>query len=546
MSLAGVRRNFTLLLIEVTKQIDDAWEALQRPSPEVAARVRARDDYVNVLKNQVTGKAFRLLLEEQPPQRSTADLVDAIQLVAQQLGLVAEHGAHIVAQMDYLSAPAFVHAFEPGAFFAAITPALRRVEESLFCRHVDEALRICRAEFTCDIVYKRNFDCLMTRLATGRDTGDLVTSLFILRNLERIGDALLRIGEAILSGAVGEKLRIHEYLALEESVGGRPVEGDDAARFAFEEVAETRSGSRIGRVRPLCAGDETHWVLFKEGSAAKLLREKEKLEQWREVMPGLPPRVLGFEEEAGNAYLLLEYLQGQTFQQIAMESEPALAERALAAIQGVLAELWERTARPEPVSAGFVEQLRRRLPDVRRVHPWVDDRRQGIGGLGVPSLGDLVEALAALEPELTAPFSVLIHGDLNADNVLVDPRTWRVNVVDVNRSCWLDPTQDVSVFLLSTLRLPVTDPIVRARLARLAASFYRFARAAWVARGDATFDARLTLGVVRSLITSTRFVPNRAFARALLLRARYLAERLTGHAGRPWESFVFPVDVLGG
>ena len=65
-------------------------------------------------------------------------------------------------------------------------------------RDLSGALNICRSEYHLDRMFKSQFDRIMASLRLGNDIEDLLTTLFIFRYLERIGDAMLNIGEALL------------------------------------------------------------------------------------------------------------------------------------------------------------------------------------------------------------------------------------------------------------------------------------------------------------------------------------------------------------
>ena len=91
--------------------------------------------------------------------------------------------------------------------------------------------------------------------------------------------------------------------------------------------------------------------------------------------------------------------------------------------------------------------------------------------------------------------------------------------IDVHRSGYGDYTQDVSVFLVSNFRVPIFSPDIRQRLNEANLRVYdcalRFARK----NNDTTFEARLALGLFRSLITSTRFLFDSNFSTAMFRRA---------------------------
>jgi phosphate uptake regulator len=55
----------------------------------------------------------------------------------------------------------------------------------------------------------------------GQDPAFVLTHLFVSKFLERIGDSILNIGETTLFILSGERLKLHQYLHLEEMVRGR-------------------------------------------------------------------------------------------------------------------------------------------------------------------------------------------------------------------------------------------------------------------------------------------------------------------------------------
>ena len=63
-----------------------------------------------------------------------------------------------------------------------------------------------------------------------------------------------------------------------------------------------------------------------------------------------------------------------------------------------------------------------------------------------------LDVLQRREAALAPPFSVWVHGDLNANNVVYDSATRQVVFIDVHRSRYGDYAGDVGVLLTSTFR----------------------------------------------------------------------------------------------
>ncbi|PRQ07590.1 PhoU domain-containing protein [Enhygromyxa salina] len=531
-AIAGVRENFKFIALEVTKLLDDTRLMLVDPREEVMAKIVARDDYVDNLKSMIENKCFRLLTNEDLDD-ATVDLIRAINVATNNLERVADFGVNIVGQLRYLANLETLHRFDATPFFDAIFAGLAIVEDALFRRDMSLALQICRAELEIDDLYLAVFHQIMADLRAGQAPEDLVTTLFIYRYLERTGDALLNIGEAAIFATVGEKLRVSEFQALQETLANASARADDVpvgldlSEVDYQGIWETRSGSRIGMLHARDSSKRS--VVFKEGRTTKVLEEKLALERWEQLEPGLPPRVFGYHDHGDKASLLLEYLQGDTFQRIMLDSDGRVCTSAYTMVIETIGRVWDQTLERTPCTPNFVRQLSSRLPDVFKVHPEFRTKAARICDLSVPGFETLLDAAQVLDSLLVAPFQVLIHGDFNTDNIIVNLPQRSVHLIDLHRSRPFDYLQDVSVFIVSNFRLKIFDPGPRRRLDQVSREFYAFAREFADAHADASFDARLALGLARSLLTSTRFVMDPSFSRTMMLRSCYLIEQLLAY-----------------
>jgi phosphate uptake regulator/aminoglycoside phosphotransferase len=539
--LAGIRENFRFLVLEVTKQLEDTRRVLADPRPEVTQKIGARDDYVDNLKSIIENKCFRIIADEDPGKR-TVDLLRAVNVCTNNLERIADFAVNIVGQLRYLQDPAVVEQFGPDPFFDEVLAALATVEDALFSRDMNRALVICRTEFRVDQLYADVFRAIMDALRGGAPPEEHVTTLFIYRYLERMADALLNVGEAVIFAAVGEKLKVSHYQALEQTLAGADVDVD-ISDLDYEGIWASRSGAQIGALQ--AHGDATaRRVLFKEGQAAKVQGEKEALERWERLLPGLPPKVFGFHTHGDKASLLLEYLEGETFQHLVLDADAGALRDALRLVVETMSTVWSRTRDPRPTRPRFLDQLVRRLDDVYKVHPEFRGPRTQLWGLEDRAFEDLLRACEPIDRTLESSFSVLIHGDFNTDNIIVDTARGELHLIDLHRSTIADYVQDASVFLLSNFRMPIFERGPRRRLEAVNREFLHFVREFAHHHEDTTVDVRLALGLARSFTTSTRFELHEDFAQAMFKRARYLLERVAEHAGRPWAEFRLNEDVL--
>ncbi|MBD3335947.1 MAG: phosphotransferase, partial [Candidatus Eisenbacteria bacterium] len=520
----GVHENLRFLILEVRKQLGKTRQYFADPSGEPVDSVFSKDDYIDTLKGVIQRKCFTLATQESHKSQPELDHLKAIDIIAVNLERIADFCESILDQARYIQDGELFgrHGFLP--FFHSIESGLNYINPAVFKHDMESALGVCRAEDELDRLYVHALQQSLRELKEGHEPQTLVTIIFMYRYLERMGDSLLNIGEAVLSCCLGESIKIDQFQALDDSLESSTMD-HSIEDVALEPIAETRSGCRIGRVRSQ-RPDKSRFAIFKEGAYDKLLNEKENIERWRQVAPDLVPQIFSFHQRGDSGSILFEYLPGRTFDEILLRGDNRELDAALDALTGVLSEIWTATRRPAPATAGFLDQLAKRLPDIYALHPEFYRPGTAINRVPVPSLEELIEKARPIDTKAVAPFSVLIHGDLNIDNIIYRSDDGKLHFIDLHRSRMMDYAQDVSVFLVSNLRLPIPDPGVQRKVNRSVERVHDFALDFARNADDPTFSARLALGLARSLCTSTRFVLDRSFAMSMFLRARYLLEHL--------------------
>ena len=260
-------------------------------------------------------------------------------------------------------------------------------------------------------------------------------------------------------------------------------------------------------------------------------------------MPGLPPKIEVLRDHGKTTTMLVEALAGDTIQDIIITARKEFVAKALTTMARTMREAWTRGLRHQTVPSNYTGQLEKRLPDIIKVHPEFERPTQAIGDAVLPSLAGSIQAARERERQLEAPFSVFIHGDCNSNNIIYNRKLDRIHYIDLHRSTDGDFCQDVSVFLVSNFRIPIFDNAYRRCVDRVSVNFLAFARDFAHDNGDTTFDARLCLGLGRSLITSTRFELHRRFARLMFQRGLYLLQLIARHDA-PYDSFSLPEEAI--
>lgn len=535
----GLNENFKFLVLKIHQQLEDTLAAIQSQDGFIPERMKIREDYIDNLKIIIERKSYKKTLRSRTEENRIIRIMGSLNTATSNLEEIGDYLINIVTQLRYFQDHTFLARFDYQAYFRKIFDAVDLIVDGLFRGKIKDALQICQTEIELDRLYKEDFDTIMALLREGKQIGDAITTLHILRYLERIGDALLNIGEAIISAYAGTRLKLFEYMALKDNLHRNS--GD----FTIQNLnVETKSGCRIEKVIQKDTCEEIQEVIFKEGDLMKIEQEKQKLEKWQDIMPGLTPSILGFQRLHDKAFLLLEYIGGYNFQEIVLRQDHSLQEKAFARLLNMVTLIWTKTRRDETVRADFISQLRKKLPDVYDVHPSFSTPGLFIGTLKQPSIEERLEAAAKLEKELIAPFSIFIHGDFNTDNVIYNDQSDRITYIDPHRSGYSDYVQDVSVFLVSNYRIPIQEREVRDRLLDIIDGFFIFAKQFADENGDKTFEARLAMGVSRSFISSTRFILKDDFAKEMYLRGIYLLDKLLEHQGKPWASFRMPDDMF--
>ncbi len=540
MSYESLKDDFRFLVIEVAGQVKLTGQLLRTCEQDRLDKIASKDDYIDNLKSVVEKKAFSGLTQEDLAAPERRNALRAIHIMTVNLERIGDFCVNVARQTGYLTDDTIIHDLGYREMIDTIESALSMVMPVFEDRDLSGALSICRAEYHLDKMYKERFDAIMSSLRRGKDIEDLVTALFIFRYLERIGDSLLNIGEALLFAIKGEKLKIEQYEALQETLSNSQMQAS-VPDVEVTSILGSRSGCRISRIQTP-HGDQIQGI-FKEGNKKKIRLEHENMRRWESIQAGLVPKVLGYQENNGSASIIVEFISGRTLDDMLLNSGDDALFGCLKSLKETIHRVWHATARPGSFQTDYMRQMGVRLERVRQVHPTYDRQEKHVGDLDIPSSVQLMTACEAIEAEVQSPCHVFIHGDFNANNVFYEMGSQAIRYIDLYRSRFADYVQDASVFLISNYRLPFFGDRVRKRLNGVIHEFFGFFTDFAREMDDRAFEARMALALVRSFYTSTRFELNPSFSKQMFLSAHFLMESLVAHEG-PWEAFTLPRKVL--
>lgn len=541
--MANIIENSRLMVAETENQVKLTYDLVSEVNLELLERIASKDDYIDNLKTTIENDAFSYIhqLDESVDKRYINE-IRAMHIICVNLERIADYCVNIARQMNYLSEPAFIHQFDFEPLFEEIKSALPRVTHVLKSKDLYTALHICKSEFILDEHYKETFEQILKQINNSRYAENLITVIFMFRYLERIGDSLLNIGEALIFAIIGDRIKIRQVEALQNTLKSPEFNGS-LLDFDVTSIWGSRSGCRISRIEDSKPSGFKAQGIFKEGALSKIKTEKEKIQKWQEIAPGLVPQVFGFYEKENTASLLVEFLPGCTVDQVILTETENNIRMMLDLLERTILQTWNGTRVDGSTSTDYMDQLKSRFSSISAVHPSFDREAKSVGKLTVPSTQSLIESCSVIEKRYPAPFSVLIHGDFNANNIIFNPELERINYIDMHRSKQTDYVQDASVFLVSLFRLPVFEASLRNRLNQMICYFFRFFVRFAEENKDSTFDRRLALALVRSLFTSSRFELKRDFAREMSSRSHYLMERIIAHENAS-ESMRLSEDIL--
>ncbi|MFV9616064.1 MAG: PhoU domain-containing protein [Gammaproteobacteria bacterium] len=536
----NVEENLRFQILEVQSQIERTASYIDEPSPELLNRILSRDSYIDNLRTNIQRKCFALATDE---SNGRVDILNAVNTVAYNLERIADYCGNIVKQITYIENTKVLKRYDFSPFFTEMITGVSLVHKAVSKGDVKTAISICKIEETIDDLYADILNRALKELKKGKHTQSLVTMIFIARYLERMGDSLLNIGEAIISAFLGEQIKIEQLDVLRKSLakaGLNPKISD----LSLQAMGETKSGCRIDLVSSHSKADTATMTIFKEGQPAKLLHEKAGVDYWDTLMPGIAPTIYAHHQKGDTAALLFEYLNGDTYEKILLNGSSAEFSKAQDALKKTLSSVWAKTKRDEQKPSNFVQQIRERLDNIYALHPDFVSKDITFGDITVPSFTSLLDDVENIEKDLVSPFSVLTHGDFNIDNVIYDNQTKKVRFIDLHRSSHGDYVQDISVFMISNFRLQVFDAKVRRRINKSICEFYIFSSEEAKTAKDRTFNIRLALGLARSLVTSTRFVLDKDVACDMLLRSRYFLEAVARTKPQQYSRFKIPEGVI--
>ena len=530
-----VKDNLYFLLAETSSQVGSLQVLLDSVSSSVAQRISDRHGYTYNLKMRIHDGCEETLRTAKKKSGINIYSLRAAEAIASDLEKITNLCYDCVCLMGNLAQKEVLKKQANAKLLEEINYGIDLIEKAIDEDDTRLTLKLGSIKQKLDRSHKTIISHHIKELKQNKRPKDTVTSLIIAQKIGEIGDVLLSISESIMSAKLGQPMHIDRFRSLKMALSDMGLVDADVER-----IAETKSGSGIAGV----SDSNGHVGVFKDGTKAKLKEERQNVESWHEIFPGLAPQILSYKKQGKNAAMLIEHLPGQTFEQIVLQETDQMLSKTMKHLVKTIDAVWKETKHKKKSEADHMGQLRKRISTVFDVHPSFDNGKVKVAGNKIKSIDELIDDAEKIERKLKSPFSVYIHGDFNLDNIIFDTNEKKIRFIDLHRSRYQDYSQDVSVFMVSNYRLQVLDKQTRNRIAQVVNQFYQFSSEFAEKNKDKTFEIRLALGLARSFITSTRFILDKSLAKAMYLRGVFILESLTGLDDKSLKKYRLPIREL--
>jgi len=191
----------------VENQVALAAEAIMRRDSAAATKVVEGDPKVDALERDIEQFVIRLLALRQP-MASDLRLIVAALKIAGDLERIGDYAANVAKRSIVLAQFALPYSLAGLAHMAHLVQGqLKSIIDALGASDSDKAVEVWRSDQVVDDIYNAIFRELITYMMEDpRNITPCTHLLFIVKNLERIGDHATNIAETVYYAIKGEVL----------------------------------------------------------------------------------------------------------------------------------------------------------------------------------------------------------------------------------------------------------------------------------------------------------------------------------------------------
>ncbi|MCK5648365.1 MAG: hypothetical protein KAI22_05750, partial [Gammaproteobacteria bacterium] len=307
-----ISNNLHFLIAEVGLQVSNLYFYFDNQSPILKKRILERSGYVYNLKAGIHNSC---LIQYSKEKLESVDqvLLKSIEFIATDLEQISELCRNCVKKSNLIKKKYFRQMKGLKQLIQQVEQGITLIEPAILENKTELAIKIAHIQKKLSKRSKRLSDHHIAHITKKKDTESLINTLFILNEIEQIGERLLNISESILSANLGHPINFERYFSLQSSL--QQVQSEHSSEIQVETIAETRSGSTISGLSTEQDSGK-YLAVYKDGKKNKLNQERKGVESWEAIQPGIAPKILGYNKQGKSASLLIEHLDGLTFEQI--------------------------------------------------------------------------------------------------------------------------------------------------------------------------------------------------------------------------------------
>lgn len=515
------------LTLELIHLLDLVQETLSPVDPNRLEKVRKRIDYIENLESRIKTLSYDAVFKLKSKHKPLILNYRALISITGNLAKIGDFLVQAANQVVYVQNPKEFSDFDLNPFYECIKTQLNKVHVAFSEVDTEIANQLCESEEKLDELYLEQFNFIQENISNKNKGSDMMTLLFIVRYFERIGDSFLNIGEKILNISIGDAVSMKHYRRIEQAV--KDISGNkEGVSYEFKPFLFSRSGCKVGRLLLLDPDKEKKQTLFyKQGDTDKIKEEIDGIELWGHKYPGVVPSIKWEFVDGEDSTLIVNYISGENLLNIVLgNTKNDQVKKVSKVLIDRLAEVWALHTREGVKKSKMMKQVIQRKDAIINVHDdFFEEFTIGKNKEKI-SFDNIIKESKVLERKVSVPFKVLCHGDFNLDNILYNEQTSTIHFVDVHRSGFKDYAQDVSVFIVSCLRIKLEDPSVKEKINIVCREIFEFAKKFSKNKEDDYFEARFAFGLLRSFVTSTRFVSDDEWYQKMRMKALIVFEAL--------------------
>ncbi|MCK5698063.1 MAG: hypothetical protein KAI02_07865, partial [Gammaproteobacteria bacterium] len=336
---SDINENLHFLISEVSLQITNLQLYLKKPSDIVARHILDRGGYFYNLKSRISATCHRIIASNKESDNINRKL-KALDSIAENLAEIADLCGHCISNIEAGERTQYIYSQKYDDMLSEVNKHISKIEKCIYKDNTQQALKIGTINDKFRKINQQQQKKYIKRLKKNKSVKKLMTFINVINTLTQMGTVLLNISETIISSNLGKSVSTQRYNSLNYSIKkfwGLPMD-----KMTIETIAETRSGSGISGIST-GKKSEFYDAIFKEGERKKLKEEKDKVESWHEIYPGLAPKIIDYQKQGSSASILIEHLPGYTYEKILLTESNKLLNDARFHLFKILKKIWKET-----------------------------------------------------------------------------------------------------------------------------------------------------------------------------------------------------------